>query len=68
MHSRVKISDKVEDLDVTISLTMTLAQWRQLMRQLPASWPSWKVAELIAKSVGEITTATDRLVLPAETE
>lgn len=66
MHARVKVSEKIEALDVTIALTMPLSEWREVMRQQPNTYPGWKVAELIAESVGQITKATDKLVAPPE--
>jgi hypothetical protein len=62
MHARVKISDKVADLDVTISLTMKLSEWRDVMCQMPKAYPAWRVGELIGESIGKITKATDLLV------
>jgi hypothetical protein len=62
MHARVKISEKVADLDVTIALTMKLSEWRDMMRQMPTAYPAGAVGNLIAESVGKIAKATDLLV------
>jgi hypothetical protein len=62
MHARVKISDKVADLDVTISLTMKLSEWRDMMRQMTGPYPAREARRLIEESIGKITKATDLLV------
>lgn len=46
-----------EKADATITITMSLREWRAVMRQLPASeWPAWRVGEVIAKLLGQAQT------------
>jgi hypothetical protein len=36
------------DMKATVAITMTVNQWRQLMRQLDTGYPSWKLGSAIA--------------------
>lgn len=42
-----------EAMEASITLTMTLKQWREVMRQQPHQWPACRVAELIAGVIGQ---------------
>lgn len=39
-------------MEATLSLTMTVREWKNLRDQLPTAYPSWKLGSLIEKTVG----------------
>lgn len=46
---------KPEEMEATISITMPLKEWREVMRQLPSSeHPSWRLSMLIANVLGQV--------------
>lgn len=60
MKARAKIDDaQVAKMMLTIELTMTVDEWRKLMRDLPSGWPGWKVSEMISSCLGHVSNATD---------
>jgi hypothetical protein len=60
MKAAVKIDEvQVQEMDLTISLTMSVSGWRQLMAAAPASYPSWKFAACVAKALVLVSQATD---------
>lgn len=46
-----------DSIEFTLSLTMSLKQWRELQGQLSSSYPSWKLSAMITKM---IALATER--------
>lgn len=59
IRARMKFEDAdLEKVNVSITLTMPLEEWRKLMRDLPNNWPSWKVANLISTAIGDVARAT----------
>jgi hypothetical protein len=58
--ARVKVED-LEATKVSITLTMTLTDWRKAMHQLPSEWPSWKIGALVSEAIGGISRNTDIL-------
>ncbi len=61
--ARVRIEDKaLEQASMTLTLTMTVEEWRSLMRQMPnSSWPSWKVGVIIAEAIGKVARSVDQI-------
>jgi hypothetical protein len=49
-----------DDTVLELTVSATVKEWRDIMRQLPTSWPSWELGTLIAdaigKSVGRVET------------
>jgi len=47
-----------EKVQLTIALTMTVGQWKELMAKLPSEYPAWKfsalVREVLGKSLGQV--------------
>lgn len=66
IRAKYKIDDKqIENMDMTITLTMTVKNWRDLMRIIPTTYPGWDVSRTIADALGDLTRATERTyVLP----
>ena len=48
-----------DNLDATLSVTMKVSEWRQLMRQMPTGWPSWKFSAAIADMIAEANRRFD---------
>ena len=44
-----------EGVQVTLNVTMTLKQWRELKAQLDESYPSWAFGSLIAQAINKVT-------------
>lgn len=42
-----------KDVEVTLTITATVAEWRQFHEQLAATYPSWKVASGITQVLRE---------------
>ena len=61
MQSRMRVSKKIEDLDVSLEITMKLSEWREFENKLVDGWPSWKVGEIIQQAIRDIHRATDRI-------
>lgn len=60
MKASLQIDEKqIDDMDLEISMTMRVSEWRDMMRQLPKEWPSWRVSSLISHALGHIRQATE---------
>lgn len=46
-----------DDIEVKLEITMTVSEWRELMRQLPQKWPSWELGNEISSALGKLETA-----------
>lgn len=55
MRTAFKI-EAPDDVPMTLSVTMTLRQWRELRSQLQSTYPSWKLSAVINEMVHEATT------------
>lgn len=62
MHARAQLSEKIEDVDLSITVTMKLKEWRELHDQLPKEWPAFKVGGLIADAVYKVTKLADQYI------
>lgn len=40
-----------DDLTATITMTATIKEWRELVKQLPRDWPSWNVASQVQQVI-----------------
>lgn len=40
--------ENVHKMDATLTITMTLDEWKQLQSQLAQAWPSWKLGSAIS--------------------
>lgn len=54
MKTAFKIEDPNE-VSMTLTVTMTLAQWRALQSQLQSKYPSWKLSSAITEMVHQAT-------------
>jgi hypothetical protein len=50
MHASYWLSSP-EKVEATLTVTMRIEEWRELMRQLPAGYPAWKFSEEIANLI-----------------
>ncbi len=39
--------ERTDDVQATLQVTMSLKDWRALMRQLGPNWPSWEFADKV---------------------
>lgn len=51
MRSTFKL-DNPDDMQATMTLTMSVKEWRQLRKQLSDSWPSWDFSRQIGDLIG----------------
>lgn len=49
---------QIDGMDLTISLTMTVNEWRQVRAAMPDGWPGWEVAQRIDRALKYVETAT----------
>lgn len=47
--------ENIDDVEVTLAITMPLHDWHALRRQLSDLYPSWKLARVIAKAIDKIS-------------
>lgn len=62
MHARAQLSEKIEDVDLSITVTMKLKEWRELRAQLPRQWPAGKVDGMIGDALLKVTKLSDQYV------
>jgi hypothetical protein len=43
--------EEADQMDATLTITMTIEQWEKLNSQLVAAYPSWKLSEKINKLI-----------------
>ncbi|RRA01867.1 hypothetical protein [Burkholderia cepacia] len=55
MKTEFKIQ-RPDDVPMTLTMTMTLGEWKKLESQLSTSYPSWKLATNIGEMVRLATT------------
>lgn len=56
--------EALENIPMTMEITMPLAEWRNLMRQLGQNYPSWAIGREIAEAIGRVTRAVDNMTAP----
>jgi len=48
-----------EDIEITLSITMKLQEWKSLQKDLPEHYPNWKLGSAITSAVlklGEVVS------------
>lgn len=58
----MKITGKLqnqEDMELTLSITMTIKEWEDLKKELPERWPHWKIGSAITDAVLKIGTTVN---------
>jgi len=55
---------KLNDVEATLTVTMTVGEWREVLSQLDTKYPSWKFGEVIL----EMITAFHTTFSPYEEE
>mgnify|MGYP000644388761 CR=1 FL=1 len=50
---------KINDMPLSITITMTVEEWRKLMRQQDDSWPASMIGQYIAGVLGHIEKSTN---------
>jgi hypothetical protein len=70
IRAKYKIDDaQIDAMDMSITLTMTVKDWRELMRLIPTTYPGWDVSRTISDALGDLSRATSRsYVLPRSDE
>lgn len=66
--ARAKWEAEIEKTRLSITITMPVEDWRDHMRQMPTSYPGWKVSQLIAAAIGEAVGRVDNLKAEMEIE
>jgi hypothetical protein len=62
MHARAQLSEEIENVELSITVTMPLKEWRALNAQLPKAWPAWNVGALITDALSKVTKLADQYV------
>ena len=55
----MKITGKLqnqEDMELTLSITMTIKEWKELQKDLPTKYPHWKIGSAITDGVLKANT------------
>ena len=52
MNSKFGIQ-KLEDVEATLTVTMTVDEWRQLNRQIGIKWPASEFSRMVSGMIGE---------------
>jgi hypothetical protein len=55
----MRITGKVqntEDIDLTLSITMTIKEWKDLQKDLPERYPHWKLGGAITDAILKVNT------------
>jgi len=42
---------KLNEVEATLTVTMTVGEWRDVLKQLSTKWPSWKFGEVILEMI-----------------
>jgi hypothetical protein len=50
---------QVEKMDLTISITATVEEWRVIMQQPPNTYPAWEIAQRISRCLHHIAKSTE---------
>lgn len=59
MRAIAKIDDnQIEQMTLDITFRMTVGEWRQIMRQAGAEWPSSRMGWQVSSVLGHISRAT----------
>lgn len=53
MIARMKI-EKPDDVEVTLTVTMSAKKWCELRDQLKSEWPSWELSSAISNMLGNV--------------
>lgn len=43
-----------EDMELTLNITMTMKEWRELKQSLPEKYPHWKLGSAITEAVSMV--------------
>lgn len=63
MKASMKVSNQIEDVEMSLTLTMSVGDWRRILDQSNvSSYPSWKVRDIIRRAISEVTTHIDKMV------
>lgn len=50
MNIKGKLENQ-EEMELTLSITMTIKEWRDLQKDLPERYPHWKIGSAITDAV-----------------
>ena len=45
-----------DDVEVSMTITMTMKEWRDLQKDLPERWPHWKIGSAITDAILKVGT------------
>lgn len=53
MKTEMRVADPGK-VEITLTVTMPLADWKRLKADLPAAYPGWKLSEAIGSAVRSV--------------
>ena len=62
INMKIKCTDEVESLPMTLEITMQLSEWRNLQKQLQQTYPSWKLSSAIGDLILMVTKTFEKEV------
>lgn len=60
MKVQSTIASEIENVDLNITVTMPIRQWRQIIRQLPIEHPSSEFKMLVRDTIDKVLQAVDQ--------
>lgn len=68
VRAAYKIDDKqIGEMDLTISISMKVSEWRAMRSTMGTTWPCYDVMHAIDQALSQIGNATDkRFTIPKE--
>ena len=58
MKARIQLVEPNKML-ATVTITMSVSEWRELNEQLTAKWPSWAFSKLLGDVIAKATASFD---------
>lgn len=55
MTTTLKV-EKPDGIEMTLTMTMTLGQWKELRAQLAGAWPAWELGSAIREMIQKADT------------
>ncbi len=62
----VLIPSRPDNIELTMAVTMTLGQWKQLAEQCSTKYPGWKLSSAINRAVSKITSQAEEQIEDAD--
>lgn len=66
MQARMTVGKEIENIPVTLAITMPLKEWRQVQKLLKDEYPAWALSSLISDATIALLKANDVLINEGE--